>query len=334
MAAPPGSAVHDALRGSGIQTHLWDAAREPGPRVPAEVATLRRISERVDPDLLHLHSAKAGLCGRLAVRGRKPTVFQPHAWSFEAADRVLRTAALAWERFAARWTTALVCVSLAERDRGLDAGIEANWSVIPNGVDLGLWTTATDTEKLAARRELDDRDDPIAVSVGRLSRQKGHDVLLEAWKLVESALPAARLFVVGDGPERSELESAAPSSVRFVGPSDRVATWLAAADVVVLPSRWEGMSLAMLEAMARGRSVVTTDVSGAREAVGDAAGAVVPVEDAAALATAIVVRLRDRTLAQREAQEGRKRIEEIFNLESVVRSLTSLYADLLGTPHA
>ena len=116
-------------------------------------------------------------------------------------------------------------------------------------------------------------------------------------------------MLVGDGPDEESLRSNAGPRVHLVGKRADVADWLAAADVVAFPSRWEGMSLGMLEAMAIGRSVVATDVGGAEEALGGEAGAVVPPGDAAALASAIVERLRDPARTAAEGRAARERAE-------------------------
>jgi glycosyltransferase involved in cell wall biosynthesis len=117
--------------------------------------------------------------------------------------------------------------------------------------------------------------------------------------------------LVGDGERRDEIERAAPPGVTLVGETQDVPAWLAAADVVVQPSRWEGMSLTVLEALAAGRSVVTTDVDGMREALGDVAttrpGAITPVDDLGALVAAVVGRLRDPELVATEERRARAR---------------------------
>ena len=129
--------------------HLgWRVARPPGPATLLETAGLRRIVKRATPEIVHLHTSKAGLAGRLAIRGRLPTLFQPHAWSFHALDGALRRAALTWEQLAARWTTVIVCVSRAERTDGARAGISADWRVVPNGIDLDAFS---DGDRDAAR---------------------------------------------------------------------------------------------------------------------------------------------------------------------------------------
>jgi glycosyltransferase involved in cell wall biosynthesis len=164
--------------------------------------------------------------------------------------------------------------------------------------------------------------------VGRLSRQKGQDLLLEAWPQVRRVVPEGRLVLVGAGPEEERLRSAAGPGVELVGERDDVHDWYAAADVVVLPSRWEGMSLVPLEAMASGRSVVATDVSGAREAIGEEAGAVVGRDDPDALATAIAERLIDPQHTEREGRAGRRRVESSFDVQRTTHALAELYQRL------
>jgi glycosyltransferase involved in cell wall biosynthesis len=316
------------LEASGARHVDWTAGRAPGPSSFLDARRLARIIGDEEPALVHLHSSKAGLAGRLALRGRLPTIFQPHAWSFEAARGPLRTAALAWERRAASWGT-ILCVSEAERRRGEEHGVRANWRVIPNAVDLDEWRAALPEDRSAARRDLELDDRPTVVCVGRLCRQKGQDILLDAWPEVAERLPGARLVLVGDGPDANSLRNRAGEGVRLVGRRGDVGQWLAAADVVALPSRWEGMSIGMLEAMAKERSVVASDVPGAEEALDDDAGALVPPEDPAALANALAERLLDPAKAAAEGRRGRERVERSHDLRAMTAALATLYEELL-----
>lgn len=332
VAVPPGGPLDDALPALGVKVVPWRAGRRPGPATVWEVERLLRVVRASAPDLVHLHSAKAGLAGRLALRAGLPTVFQPHSWSFEAASGLVRRGAIAWERYGTRWADAVICVSEAERERAVALDIEAIWRVIPNGVDLERFPVAGPAEREEARRRLGLDGSPLAVCVARLHRQKGQDVLIDAWRAVEAAAPGASLALVGDGDQRPLLEGAAAGlSVLFTGLRSDVEDWLAAADVVVMPSRWEGMSLSMLEALARGRSTVITDVGGAREVVGDAgAGAIVPVDDRAALASAVSARLLDPGQAAEEGRRGRALVEQRYDLRVANARTASLYEELLG----
>ena len=312
--------------------HLpWTAGRAPGPGSALDATRLSRIVREARPDLVHLHSSKAGFAGRLALRGRLPTIFQPHAWSFEAVSGPVRPAAIAWERSAARWATVLLCVSQAERRRGEEHGIHANWRVIPNGVDPRLWPEATAEERSEARKRVGLDDRPTVVCVGRLAPQKGQDLLLAAWPAVTKEIPGAQLALVGDGPDLEKLRAQAAGAVVFAGQRDDVADWLAAADVVAFPSRWEGMSIGLLEAMARGRSVVAADVPGAAEALDETGDGLVPPEDSHALARAIVARLGDPGLAAAEGRAVRRRVEQSFPLQRTRDQAAQLYEEVISS---
>ncbi len=332
VASPPGR-LGDEVAAAGATWMTWPARRSPGPATLAEIARLRKVVSSVQPDIVHLHSSKAGLAGRLALRGRVPTMFEPHAWSFHAVGGVVGRATVAWERAAARWTSSIVCVSDAEREEGLRIGIDARFDVIPNGVDVGRLLAAGPAERAAARARLDlAPDEPLAVCVGRLSTQKGQDVLLRAWPHVRGVFPAARLVLVGDGPMRAQLERNLPAGATLLGHREDVDEWLAAADVVVMPSRWEGMSLALLEAMARGRSVVAADVAGARDALGRDSGAVVPVADPDELAAAIRARFGDASLTAAEGAANRAAVEARFSLQRMRAEVAALTEELAFGP--
>jgi glycosyltransferase involved in cell wall biosynthesis len=333
VAAPLGGDLGNAVRSAGGRHLTWPARRSPGPHVAGEVRRLARVIGRFDPDLVHLHSAKAGLAGRLALRGRRPTIYQPHAWSFDAVSGAVRAAALAWERAAARWADVLLCVSEAERRRGASQGIRGTWRVIENGIDLDAFSLADEAERAAARGRLGLRAGPLVVCVGRLTRQKGQDVLVAGWPRVRERVPDAELALVGSGPDREALAARRVPGVRLVGERRDVRDWLAAADAVAVPSRWEGMPLVLLEAMAVGRSVVAADVPGAREALGDRAGAVVAPGDPPALAGALVLRLLDRPRADAEGSAGRSRAEARFDLRKSAAAVARMY-EALATAHS
>ncbi|MEV1048111.1 glycosyltransferase family 4 protein [Streptomyces sp. NPDC049916] len=335
VACPPDSPLAAGAVAAGAEVHAWAATRAPGPRLAGEVAAARRIVRASRPHVVHAHSAKAGLAGRMAVRGRVPTVFQPHAWSFEAVGGRTAGLALGWERFGARWADHILCVSESERRTGQRAGIRARWSVIHNGIDLDRFRPGGHADRAAARASLPllegvDADAPLAVCVGRLTRQKGQDVLLRAWRDVR--VPGARLVLVGEGPDREALEASAPPGVLFTGASEDVRPWLHAADVLVLPSRWEGMALAPLEAMACGRAVVMTDVDGARESLppGDEEHCLVPPEDPAALSASLTSLLTDPELREAVSRRAQRHTRAAFDVRRTAGAVAGLYQELVG----
>ncbi|MGW7243575.1 glycosyltransferase [Streptomyces sp. NPDC054804] len=325
--ACPGGELAEAARELGAEVRGWRADRSPGAGLRDEVRRLGRLLDEVRPELVHAHSAKAGLAGRLAVRGRVPTLFQPHAWSFEAVGGVTAALALRWERWGARWAHRVVCVSEAERATGVRAGIRARYAVVPNGIDIDHFTPgAPDTPGRSAPRA------PLVVCVGRLCPQKGQDVLLRAWPEVLRRVPGARLALVGDGPDGEALRRLAPDSVEFAGAVTDVRPWYRAADLVVLPSRWEGMALAPLEAMACGRPVLVTDVDGARESLPPGYGAHCPVPPGrpAALAGAVAGLLLDPELRASLGDRGRRHVQSTHDVRRTAEAVAELYRELLG----
>lgn len=308
-----------------IPTHPWPATRSPGPASLRETLRLRKLLRDLRPDVVHLHSSKAGLCGRLALRGSTVTIFQPHLWSFRLTHGLLQQACVRWEAFASRWTHQLVCVSDDELTTGRAANVTAPAEVVCNGIDT---TRLRPADRSAARRRLGLPERPTAVCVGRLAPQKGQDLLLAAWPRVLADVPDAQLVLVGDGPMRTVWQHD-QESVLWWGHSDDVEDFYAAADVVVLPSRAEGMALVPLEAMACGRSVVAFDVDGVRQSLGSA-GAVVPKEDVAALGAALAARLADPARADREGRAGRRRAETLFDRARMTDQIITLVEKLEG----
>ena len=329
VACDPASRLADLVEAAGGSVLPWHATRGPGPSLAAEARTLSSIVARTDPDLVHLHSSKAGLAGRLVIRGRRPTIFQPHAWSFEAATGVLGQLTARWERHAARWTDVTVCVSAAEEAHGRRVGVPGPFVVLENTVDLQRFRPG---DRGVARARLTavlgpDADRPLAVCLGRLCEQKGQDLLLTAWPQVTSSVPGAQLALVGDGPDRERLRASSPEGVLFAGPTTDPVPWLQAADVVVVPSRWEGQALALLEALACGAAVVVSDIPANAETLPHGAGAAVRVDDPAALATAVAARMKPigRSAAVAEGRAGRAHVTDHHDPATAARTLLGLY---------
>jgi len=335
VACDPNSRLAELTRRRGARVVPWTAARSPTSGFLRNFLALRRIVTQSRPDVVHLHSSKAGLVGRLVLRGRCPTLFQPHAWSFQAATGVQKLLAVKWERYAERWTEAVVCVSRAEMQQGASAGLTCAMVLLPNAVDSRRFrpadVEAPGQENLRASLGLAGR--PLAVCLGRICRQKGQDLLLEAWSRVTSALPEAELVLVGDGCDRGVLSAAAPAGVTFVGAVDNPVPWLQIADVVAVPSRWEGQALVVLEAMACATAVVASDIAPNIETLPPSAGAIVSANDPELFALALRDRLtqQGRARARGEGLAGRRHVISHHDPAEVGHRLLSLYAETVAT---
>jgi len=210
--------------------------------------------------------------------------------------------------------------------------------VIPNGIDLSPYACADAAGVAAAKRgELELADgQPVVGTVGRLAPQKGLDYLIPAMKRVREEFPDAVLLLAGEGPERARLEALARSeglagAVRFLGLRMDVPELLRAFDVFVLASTFEGMPNVVLEAMACGRPVVATAVSGTPEVVVEGeTGLLVPPRRPEALASAMIDILREPSRARSMGRAGRQRIEERFTLQQVVRRYEDVYERLVS----
>lgn len=326
VACPAGPDLAAVVSDSGATHHRWAAVRNPGTCILRETRDLHRIVESVQPDVLVLHSAKAGLAGRLAAHGT-PTVYVPHAWSFEAVTGPIAVATRAWEILAGRRTDLTVCVSADEVRAGRAAGAGGPMRVIRNGIDVEQHRPM---DRVQARRRLGLADVPTVVCVGRLARQKGQDLLLQAWAAVHAAVPDAVLVLVGDGPLRATLEAAAGPDVHFVGNQSDVDSYLAAATVVAMPSRWEAASLVALEAMACARPVVAFEVGGVREALGDT-GRIIATDDVAAFAAALIELLGDPEAADLEGSAARDRVVSTADIRTTLDTWNDTLEELLVT---
>lgn len=333
VACPDHGDLAGELARCGIPCLDWPATRSPGPQVVTEALSLRRVLNHVRPDVVHLHSSKAGLAGRLAVRGRLPTLFQPHGWSWFAAPPGMSRAAVQWERRAARWTTSFVCVGDGEVRQGRAQSVPGRYTVVHNGVDLETFQPAGSRDRIVARAHLGvGRDVPLALCVGRVTRQKGQDVLLAAWPAVTRRQPDAQLAILGHGELSRSLRRRSISNVIWPGDVRDVRPWYAAADVVVLPSRWEGLPLTLLEALAVGRAVVGSDIPGIADELPPGAGALVPSEDTTSLAAAVAHRLQRRDLAQAEGVVGARHAAAAADVHRTHDALAEVTARVARSP--
>lgn len=207
--------------------------------------------------------------------------------------------------------------------------------VIRNGVDLGAFVPPTAAERETARGALGlGRDAVAVVFVGRLSASKGVHLLLDAWRLVEAADAMGRwhLLLAGDGEEAAALQSRVASEVmrvRLLGRLPDVRGLLRAADVLVLPSQSEGLSNAVLEAMAMVVPIVGTQIGGLEEQVDDGVTGVLVRADADSLAAGLLRLVQDPDLRRRMGAAGRSAVERGFALTHTVGAYQQLYQELM-----
>lgn len=281
-----------------------------------------------EPDVVHLHSSFAGFALRplLAMRSSRPrVVYCAHGWAFDREGHANANRLFKWiERAWSRWCDAVVCVSSHELAAGEQIGIERKRLVLVNNGVRDVAAPATENSAIAAwptgvRRVL---------FVGRLDRQKGVDVLFEAMRRLPDT---AHAVIVGAPVVTDGAVTELPANVSVAGwlGRDEINAYYAAAEVMVIPSRWEAFSLVAVEAMRAGCVVVATAVGGLRDVVADGVtGHLVAPEDATSLAAGIDSLHPSDIL--RMGRAGRERFERHFRIERVVEELEGTYLAVMS----
>jgi glycosyltransferase involved in cell wall biosynthesis len=306
-----------------------------GKRLKVDPFALNRLTRLVKTgrfDVVQTWIFAADSYGRVAARRAKvPVVVTAEM----AVDLWKGRAELAIDRFLARWTDRVVGNSQAVADFYRGVGIPPEkLTVIPSGIGDD---EPPDVDPAEVRTSLGlPPDCPLALFAGRLAEQKGVADLLGALDLLQHVVPSLRSLIVGDGPLRDRLESRAQAfrlietkRVQFLGHRDDVPRLLAAANLLILPSYYEGLPNVVLEAMRFRKPVVATAAPGTTEVVADGqTGLLVPLRDPPALAQAIRKVISDKELATKFGEAGRMRVETEFGVATMVERFAGLYEEL------
>lgn len=284
--------------------------------------------------IVHTHLFAANTVGRLAAwLARVPVVVATEHNTYLTKPRWC-----IWvDRLLARVTTQMIAVSEAVRAFAADqAGIgRERFVVIPNGIPLEQVPQLSLQERLAKRASLEiEQDQPVILSVGRLTEQKGFSVLLQAAKLVLAKYPGAVFLIAGSGNLEKELRRqiqgrGLEGSVRLLGVRSDVYELMQISTILVMPSLWEGLPVTLIEAGACRLPVVASKVGGIPEIVQDGeSGFLVPPRDEVALAEAILRLLDSPEMRRCMAEEGRRLVEGRFSADVVARQMEDLYWQL------
>ncbi|MEZ5421057.1 MAG: glycosyltransferase [Vicinamibacterales bacterium] len=308
-----------------------------------DVQTLRRLAARIRalrPHVVHTHTAKAGAVGRAAavIAGVPVIVHTYHGHVLRGYFSPAKTAVYrAIERGLAWRTDRLLTVTPRVRDELLALGVgrASQYATVPLGFDLAPLLAAA-TRRGELRAELQVGEAPLVGIVARLVPIKAHEVFLAASVRIREARPDARFLIVGDGERRAELEALAGSlglagCVRFLGWRADLDRLYADLDAVVLTSRNEGSPVALIEAMAAGVPVVSTDVGGVADVVQHGvSGWLAPMDDADAVARHVVALLADPEGGRAMGRQGRARVAATYDAGRLVHDIESLYTDLVS----
>lgn len=334
LTAPEGVLLGESRRIPGLVVHAWpewEHAVHPVHDLRCLVR-LARLLRRERYDVLHTHSSKAGLVGRLAAwAARTPprVVHHVHGWSFNPIQPFpARRAYVLLERVAARPGFVILACSRATDDEGRRQriGSDPDRRVVHYGIERPPLLRRRPRAEIRRRLRLAPRD-VLFLQLGNLKPQKDPRTFAHAAVRAAERLGRARFWIAGDGPLRAEVETIARAGA--LGPRFRVLGWrrdvpdlLAAADVLVLTSRFEGLPLAVLRGMAAGLPVIATSVNGTPEAVRSGwNGRLIPPGDADAAAAAMIELGRNPALRRRMGRTGRRESSRFalgrFDLETL-----------------
>ena len=291
-------------------------------------ATIHELAQHLSGkfDLIHAHGIRGAWIGALATSHEKlPCVFTAH----NLVSR-LNPFSRFGLNYAAQRYAHIIAVSEAVSDSLQQNGVDGRKIVvIPNGIVIASFDAPFDAAPFRAKQNIP-HNAPLIVAVGRLSPEKGFDVLLRCFPLVQPEIPDAHLILVGAGAEQARLAQIANGNhaVHLSGFADNVNPFLKIADVVVVPSRREGQGIVALEAMAARKPVVASRVGGLVETVVEnETGLLVPPDDAHTLAKALISLLQDSQRRAALGEAGRRRVEQSYTAKAMAAQISALYEE-------
>lgn len=340
---PEGELVERARR-RGVKTVIIEPMRRAIHPVRDLVVLwkLVRLLRRIRPAVVHTHSSKAGILGRLAARiARVPVIVHTiHGLPFHPYEsRVKNAVYIASERIAARMSDKILCVADTMTEKSLAAGVGRPelYQTVYSGMEVDEFIRQ-ESERQRTRRELGFTDDDIVVGkVARLFHLKGHEFVLAAAPRIVERCPRVKFLFVGDGILRDQLAAMAERlGVRdrlvfagLVDPSE-IPRMVHAMDIVVHASLREGLARVLVQGLLSAKPVVSYDIDGAREVVLDGVtGRLVQAEAVDELADAVIELASDPARARQMGLEGRRRFAEQFRTEKMVRDIHNVYVELL-----
>jgi glycosyltransferase involved in cell wall biosynthesis len=312
---------------------VWRLAMDRPVRPLDDVRNLRRLKKVIRefrPDVIHAHSSKAGVLARLAGRSsRTPVVLSPHNFAYRAYEgsAAARLVFFVIERLLAPLTSHLHAICEDEYINALRWRMASSRksSIVPNGIDLDPFLGISHEGDSAL----------VVGSYARLRPPKRHDLLLQAAAALAPAVPGFEVAIIGEGPQRPELEEMA----REVGLADRTRFLddpgpvgaLSDIDIFVLASSHEVYPIALMEAMAAGCAVVATAVGGVPEMIDHGrTGLLVPPGRADRLAEELERMLKDDDLRARLADAARREARSRFTAETMAKAIEAMYVDVVG----
>lgn len=323
----------NSARALGAPTNLipWKRSKP----FATSILKLTKLIKKYEIDIVHTHEVRTNLVGLIAARltGVK-MVASIHGW-------VMNTVPFLWklyqhfDRRVIRCCDHIIVGSNFLRNEIIKMGIPSQKvTTIHNAIDTTSLDLSASSMNFKKKYNLNPKDTLIG-TVGRISREKGHKYLLEAAKIVIQQHPDVKFLIVGEGEIRAELEIYAKSlgifdNVIFTGYYKNLSEALAVMDLFVIPSLTESLPLAVLEAMAAGKPVISTNVGGIPEIIihGET-GLLVRPQNGMELANSIITMLNNNDLLFKMAKKGKELVNTEFSIHNFIEQTENLYSNII-----
>lgn len=304
------------------------------------IFNIKGYVKRVSPDIIHLHSSKAGALGRIAtIFSHIPIIYNAHGWSFDMNVSKHKKLFYSYvEKVLGKFTDVVVNISNFERDNELKYGVKPKKyiKVIYNGIDLERYKVKYNTEKI--KKELHIIDGAFVIGmVARISESKSPECFIKAAEMLKEKLNNCYFILVGDGELRLEIESliikyGLKDNFLITGWTNEVPKYISLFDVGVLTSKWEGFGLVLAEYMADKKPVVAFNSGGISDVVeNNYNGLLFDYGDIKNFCDAVIRLKSDYQLREKLIRNGYKVVNEKFNVKRVAKEHEELYFDLIKT---
>jgi glycosyltransferase involved in cell wall biosynthesis len=329
----------DRLQQMGVQTHIIPTEK---PFDVGKWGAVKRLLVQESADIVHAHGTRA--CSNVLRPARSlniPLVYTVHGWSFHPDQNPLvRRVRVLGEKYLTSKAAVNISVSASNKETGVQHIRDFRSEVISNGIDRKRFSSEGRSPAGVfgdIRAELGIPQDAVLVLfIARFTSHKQPLTLMRAFRACLTVLPDMRLLLVGDGDQKTEglrlaKEWGLESRIGFLPFRNDVPDILAAADIFVLPSLWEGLPIGLLEAMAMGKAVIATDVDGTREVVQDGRnGLLIPAGDIPALTAALIGLGGNEAKRNKLRAAARETVREQYDAEQMTRKIERVYCDVLA----
>lgn len=300
------------------------------------IYSLRKRLKEIRPDLVHIHGNKSAFIGRIAAKGIAPVVVTVHNFLEESHKGFVGIIVRSIERFFSGWTDKIICVSAVLRRNLMRTYRISRQKIdcIPNGLDFDQWASMTDKKQAKEALNFDPELKLIGI-IGRLVNFKGHKYAIEALPGIIELDPSIRLLIVGDGPNREQLEVQArelgiESHVVFLGQVEDVKIVYSALDYFLFPSTNEPFGIAILEAMAAEVPIIASDAGAIGEILEhNETGLLVRPMDSQDISRTVKELIIDSSLAETLTRNAKNKVIENYSICNMVNKTMGVYSSLL-----